>query len=75
MRFVFFLAALLLVLYLVMQSRSRPLQALGHDGGVGSTATAPAAISTPRDSARQAARRVSDALQQGAAARASDAEP
>ena len=75
MRFVLSLAALLLVLYLVMQLGNRQLQALRHDAGVSAASTAPAALGTPRDAARQAARRVTDALQQGATARASDAEP
>ncbi|MDE2613532.1 MAG: hypothetical protein KGL78_08830 [Burkholderiales bacterium] len=72
MRFLFSIAALLLVLYLVLQLGSKQLQALKSDGGGAASA---ALAATPRNAAEAAAKRVTDALQQGAAARASDAQP
>jgi len=69
MRILLSLAALLIVLYVMMQLGHKQLQALDAEGAAASAGAA----ATPRNAAEAAARRVTDAVQQGAAARASDA--
>jgi hypothetical protein len=80
MRALFSIAALLVVLYLVMQLGGKQLEALKPSAGRAPTdgATAgPASdgrpASPPANAATETARRVTDAMQQGADQRASEA--
>jgi hypothetical protein len=74
-RALFSIAALLVVLYLVMQLGSKQLQSLKPAAAPAPSTSggSPGAVATPANAATETARRVTDALQQGAEQRASDA--
>lgn len=80
MRALFSIAALLVVLYLVMQLGGKQLEALKPsagrapaDGSAAESATGGTPATPSANAATETARRVTDALQQGADQRASEA--
>jgi hypothetical protein len=80
MRALFSIAALLVVLYLVMQLGGRQLEALKPaagrapaDGAAAGTASDRRPASPSVNAATESARRITDAMQQGADQRASEA--